>query len=93
MRVACASLRDGKRVDSQGFKIWAHLGDGPDESRLLGYGGGPALDAGRSRVTVKVSSSGPEEVELRREETGRDTMAGQWADSESRRDEAPVQQE
>ena len=71
MRVACASLRDGKRVDSQGSKIRAHLGDGPDESGLPGHGGGPALDAGRSRITVKVSSSGPEEVGLRREETGR----------------------
>ena len=93
MRVARALLRDGKRVDSQGFKIRAHLGDGPDESGLPGHVGGPALDAGRSRVTAKVSSFGPEEVGLRREETGRDTMTGQWADSESGRDEAPVQQE
>ena len=93
MRVARASLRDRKRVDSQDFKFRALLGDGPDESGLPGYVGGPALDAGRSRVTVKVSSSGPEEVGLRREETGRDTMAGQWADSEYGRDEAPVQQE
>ena len=50
MRVARAFLRDGKRVDSQGFKIRAHLGDGPDESGSPGHGGGPALDAGHSRA-------------------------------------------
>ena len=88
MRGARASLRDGKRVDSQGFKIRAYLGDGPDESGGPGHGGGPALDAGYSRATVKVSSSGPKEVSLRREETGRDTTAGQRADSESGRAEA-----
>ena len=93
MRVARASLRDGKRVDSQGFKFWAYLGDGPDESGSPGHGGGPALDAGHSRATVKVSSSGPKEVSLRREETERDTTAGQRADSESGRAEAPVQRE
>ena len=51
MRVARASLRDNKRVDHQGFKIRARVGDGLDESGLLGYVGAPALDAGRSCVT------------------------------------------
>ena len=93
MRIARASLRDGKRVDSRGFKIRAHLGVGRDESGSPGHEGGPALDAGHSRAPVKVSSSGPKEVSPRREETGRDTMAGQRADSEYGRAEAPVQQE
>ena len=52
MRVARASLRDRKQVDHQGFKFLAHVGDGPDESGVQGYTGGPALDAGRSCVTV-----------------------------------------
>ena len=93
MRVARASLRDHKRVDNQGFKFRARVGVGPDESGMPGYVGGPALDVGHSCVTVKVSSSVPEEVGLRQEETRRDTMAGQWADSESGWDGAPVQQE
>ena len=41
MRVARASLRDGKRVDSQGFKFRAYLGDGQDESGFPGTGAGP----------------------------------------------------
>ena len=41
MRVARASLRDGKLVDSQGFKFRAYLGDGQDESGFPGTGAGP----------------------------------------------------
>ena len=58
MRVARASLLDRKRVDNQVFKFRAHLGDGPDESGLPGYVGGPALDAGRSCVTPGRHSGG-----------------------------------
>ena len=58
MRVALALLRDRERVDNQGFKFQAHVGDGPDDSGMQGYVGGPALDTGRSCFTPRRLAGG-----------------------------------
>ena len=66
MRVARASHWDCKDVECQGLRIWTQVGDGPVESGVPGYAGGPrpGLDAGRSCVTpgyVADMQAGPSE--------------------------------
>ena len=62
MRVARASLRDGKRVDSQGFKFRAYLGDGQDESGFPGTGAGPHWTRGTRTPQSRFQATGQKEV-------------------------------